>query len=601
MKTLGISAFYHDSAACIALDGVVVAAIQEERFTRIKNDKEFPINAIEKCLDIANIVITDIDKIVYYEKPIIKFDRILETYLAFAPRGFKNFKSSLVESLGEKLTMRSRIVRIMNEHWGSDIDWKSKILFSEHHLSHAASAFYPSPFTEAAILTVDGVGEWATTTISAGRGNGIEIFKEISFPHSLGLLYSAFTQHAGFKVNSGEYKLMGLAPYGKPIYVDQIKNNIVELKSDGSFFLNMDYFGYCTELSMINRKFEKLFNAPQRLPEASIRQIDMDMAASIQKVTEELILNLVREAKRSTGLDSLVLAGGVAMNCVANGKILQANIFKNIWIQPAAGDSGGAVGAALIGCFTYGECVRHPINSGDGMGYAYLGTEHSMDSIKLELDRQGATYTELPENELIDQATTALMDGKVIGWFQGRMEFGQRALGNRSILADPRNVNMQKDLNLKIKFRESFRPFAPSILLEDLSSWFSLGVESLYMQYVAKVLECKSSDCNVSNDIRSKIPAVVHVDGSARIQTVTNSSNRKFYSLLKSFKNKTGCPMLVNTSFNVRGEPIVESPLDAFKCFMNTDMDMLVIGNFICHKDRQNANIKFEKNEFPAD
>jgi len=601
MNILGLSAYYHDSSACILIDGEIVAAVQEERFTRIKHDSSFPSNSIQYCIKEAGINYENIDYVVFYEKPFLKFERLLETYLAFAPRGFKSFASSLPVWVKEKLFQKSSIINELNKVLGTQDDWKNKLLFSEHHLSHAASAFYPSPFEEAAILTMDGVGEWTTTSLAIGKANSVEIIKEIHFPHSLGLLYSAFTYYTGFKVNSGEYKVMGLAPYGMPKYVDKIKNNLIDIKEDGSFFLDMSYFDYCTGLTMTNQKFADLFDGPPRDPESELSQKEMDLAASIQVVTEEIVLKLAQSIRMESGLKNLCLAGGVALNCVANGKLLKSDIFDDIWVQPAAGDAGGALGAALAIHHMMLGNPRKDIKE-DNMRGSYLGPQFSEAETTKVLDSLGAIHNHLSEDELFESAAEALASGKAIGWMNGRMEYGPRALGARSIIADSRSPTMQKMLNLKVKYRESFRPFAPSILKEELSNWFELDKESPYMLMVSKV--CKDKRLLPDNEDeslfgieklnipRSEIPAVTHIDFSARVQTVDSLTNPRYHRLIKQFFEKTGCPVLVNTSFNVRGEPIVCDPEDAFKCFMGTELDILIIDNMILYKEDQDPSLK---------
>ena len=599
-KILGISAFYHDSAACILKEGSIIAAAQEERFTRIKHDSSYPKNAIQFVLDYAKLKLSEVDQIVFFEKPFLKFERLLETYVAFAPRGFVSFSKAMPIWIKEKLFQKNLLFNKLKEH---DHDYKSdkNIFFSDHHLSHAASAFYPSPFEEAVVLTADGVGEWATTTVAIGKGNELNIKKEIHFPHSLGLLYSAFTFYTGFKVNSGEYKLMGLAPYGNPIYKDKIKR-IIDIKDDGTFRLNQEYFNYATGLTMTNSKFHKLFGEnPRNAKNEKISQFHMDIASSIQKVTEEIMIKLVKAIQKDYKIKNLCLAGGVALNCVANGKILKEKIFDNIWIQPAAGDAGGSLGAALA-LWHIDQGNKRIVNSNDSMQGSYLGPEFTQYQIEKELISIGAKFKTVGYEKLIDMTTDYLTQEKAVGWFQGRMEFGPRALGARSILGDPRSDKMQKNLNLKIKFRESFRPFAPSILKEDLSSWFSLDKESPYMLLVAEVNSNKKiemTDCQKKlfgidklNIKRSEIPAVTHVDYSARIQTVHKETNKMYYNLIKKFKEITNCPVIVNTSFNVRGEPIVNSPEDAFNCFMGTELDNLVIGNYYLQKNKQDQSLK---------
>ena len=598
---LGISAFYHDSAASILINGKIVAAAQEERFTRLKHDKSYPYNAIEFVLQYAKVKFSEIDAIVFFEKPFLKFERLLETYVAFAPRGFVSFCKAMPIWLKEKLFQKNFLINKFKDHDKNFKD-QSKIYFSEHHLSHAASAFFPSPFDEAVILTADGVGEWATTTVSIGKGNDLQIKKEIQFPHSLGLLYSAFTYYTGFKVNSGEYKLMGLAPYGSPIYEDKIKNHLVDIKNDGSFHLDQSFFNYSTGLTMTNEKFNKLFGHKPRDPKnEQLTQFHMDIASSIQKVTEEIMIKLARSIRHEYKITNLCLAGGVALNCVANGKILSENIFDNIWVQPAAGDAGGSLGAALA--FWYIDQKKdRKIDLSDSMQGSYLGPEFNNEQIEKELKDSGAKYTLLSDDELIDKVADDLASSKAIGWFQGRMEFGPRALGARSILGDPRSSETQKNLNLKVKYRESFRPFAPSVLNEDLSEWFETKTDSPYMLMVAKVKDNKIIKMTEEqkklfgieklNIKRSNIPAVTHLDYSARIQTVSKNTNEKYYNLIKKFKEKTSCPVLVNTSFNVRGEPIVNSPTEAYNCFMGTELDTLVIGNFYLGKKIQDPSLK---------
>jgi carbamoyltransferase len=601
MKILGISAYYHDSAACLVIDGEIVAAAQEERFTRIKHDSVFPCNAITYCLAVRNVLPEEIDCIIFYDKPFLKFERLLETYLAFAPKGFWSFVASMPVWLKDKLFQKSVIIKALKDLWGGDIKWGERLLFSEHHLSHAASAFFPSPFEEAAVLTMDGVGEWTTTSLAIGKGNTLSVKKEIHFPHSLGLLYSAITYYTGFKVNSGEYKVMGLAPYGQPKYVTLIKDHLIDVKEDGSFHLDMSYFNYCTGLTMTNDKFNNLFDGPPRKPESELTQKEMDLAASIQMVIEEVLIKLAKDIVRSTGQKNLCLAGGVALNCVANGKLLREGIFENIWIQPAAGDAGGAIGAALVAYYLHNKQPREVNGVLDAMSGSYLGPGYSQDEIEEQLIASGAIFKTVDDTELIKLTAQVLTDGKAVGWHQGRMEFGPRALGNRSILADPRSASTQKRLNLKVKHRESFRPFAPSILREDVSQWFDLAVGSPYMLLVAGVIKDKQFDVTKEQETlfgierlnihRSMIPAVTHVDYSARVQTVDEATNPRYYQLIKCFKELTGCPVLVNTSFNVRGEPIVESPEDAFKCFMGTDIDFLVIGNSVLNKTEQNQTM----------
>jgi len=608
---LGISAFYHDSAAALVIDGKIISAAQEERFSRKKHDARYPYNAIQFVLNNSNLKLSQIDHIVFFEKPFLKFERLLETYLAFAPKGFGSFAMSMPIWLREKLFQKNFLYQKLKQH-DENFNDISKINFSEHHFSHAASAFYPSPFRNALILTLDGVGEWATTSVAVGNDNEIEILKEIHFPHSIGLLYSAFTYYTGFKVNSGEYKLMGLAPYGEPKYKKIILKELIDLKDDGSFKLNMKYFNYATGLTMTNEKFSNLFGQKVRDPKKDLlTQFHMDIASSIQGVTEEIVLKLISSLSREVKSDNLCLAGGVALNCVANGKILKKNIFKNIWIQPAAGDAGGSLGAALA--FWYQELKNKRIPSKkDEMKGSYLGPSFNNDQIEKTLKSLKANYKKESEENLISLVANELKNEKTIGWFQGKMEFGPRALGARSILADPRSDKMQKELNLKIKFRESFRPFAPSVLREDVSDWFELNCDSPYMLLVSDIkknIQIPMSD----NDKklfgidklrikRSSIPAVTHVDYSARIQTVHMDTNPKFYKLIKKFKEITNCPVLVNTSFNVRGEPIVCSVEDAFRCFMGTNLDILVCENLILHKEEQDQNLLNDyKNKFEHD
>ena len=611
MNILGISAFYHDSAACLVIDGNIVAAAQEERFTRKKHDSGFPTQAVAYCLAEAGIVAADLDYVVFYDKPFLKFERLLETYLAFAPRGFKSFVTSLPVWLKDKLFQKTMIAKVLNEQFGGDIDWTTRLLFSEHHLSHAASAFFPSPFEDAAVLTMDGVGEWTTTSLAIGRGNQLAVHKEIQFPHSLGLLYSAITYYTGFKVNSGEYKVMGLAPYGEPKYADLIKDNLIDIKEDGSFHLDMSYFNYCTGLTMTNERFDTLFGGPRRAAESQLTQREMDLAASVQAVTEEVVIKLATGIRKSTGLRNLCLAGGVALNCVANGKLLRKNIFDNIWIQPAAGDAGGAVGAALA---AYHMMLKQPrtVNPADSMKGGYLGPEYSQADIEQRLTKAGAVFTSVSDTEMITLTAQALAEGKAVGWHQGRMEFGPRALGGRSIIADPRSEAVQKQLNLKVKYRESFRPFAPSVLREDVSEWFDIQSDSPYMLLVADVAKSKQLPMTSEqeklfgieklNVPRSQIPAITHVDYSARIQTVHEHTNPKYFDLITKFKEMTGCPVLVNTSFNVRGEPIVCTPEDSFNCLMGTEIEFLVVGNAIMRKEDQDpALIKDYKNAYELD
>ena len=596
---LGISAFYHDSAAAIIVNGEIVAAAQEERFTRKKHDASYPKNAINYVLKEASLKLNEVDQIVFYEKPFLKFERLLETYIGFSPSGFKSFSMSMPLWLSEKLFQKKMLFDALKEQDNNFNDIK-KINFSEHHLSHAASAFFSSPYEEAIILTLDGVGEWATTTVSLGKSNKINILKEIHFPHSLGLLYSAFTYFLGFKVNSGEYKVMGLAPYGEPRFRDIILEKLIDVKEDGSFRLNMDYFNYATGLTMTNNKFAKLFNIKRREPENELSQIHMDIAASIQAVTEEIVLKITRFLFKEFKIPNLCMAGGVALNCVANGKILKDGLFKNIWIQPASGDAGGALGAAQA--FYYQELDnKREIYKTDSMKGSYLGPQFTDDQVENELKNCGANYKKVNLDQIIKDTAKALSEEKAIGWFQGRMEFGPRSLGNRSIIADSRSEKMQKNLNLKVKFRESFRPFAPAVLYEKVSEWFEINSESPYMLLVADVK--KSKQLQMTNEQknlfgidklnvkRSNIPSVTHVDYSARIQTVHQETNPTFYKLIEEFERITKYPVLVNTSFNVRGEPIVCSATDAFNCFMGTDLDVLVCNNFILYKENQNEDL----------
>ena len=600
-KILGISAFYHDSAAAIINDGKIIAAAQEERFTRKKHDSGYPFNAIEFVLKYSNCNISELDAIVFYEKPFLKFERLLETYVAFAPKGFVQFSKAMPSWLREKLFQKKLLINLIKQHDKKFNDSK-KIFFSEHHLSHAASAFYPSPFNKAIILTADGVGEWATTTVAIGDKNNLEIKKEIHFPHSLGLLYSAFTYYIGFKVNSGEYKLMGLAPYGTPKYVDKIEKNLVDIKEDGSFRLDQNFFNYSTGLTMTNKKFHNLFGQePRDSKKDQITQFHMDVAASIQKVTEDIILKICVSLRKEYNISNLCLAGGVALNCVANGKILKSKIFDNIWIQPAAGDAGGSLGAALAYWYLELNNERNDTNK-DEMRGSYLGPSYSNENIEKSLKQIGAKYEFIEDEMLIDKVADDLSKGNAIGWFQGRMEFGPRALGGRSILGDPRSETMQKNLNLKVKYRESFRPFAPSVLREDVNKWFDLNNDSPYMLIVSDVSKDKQNQMSEDekrlfgidklNIKRSEIPAVTHVDYSARIQTVHKETNKMYYNLIKKFKEITNCPVIVNTSFNVRGEPIVNSPEDAFNCFMGTELDNLVIGNYYLQKNKQDSSLK---------
>ena len=591
MNILGISCFYHDSASCLVRDGEIIAAAQEERFTRKKHDFKFPLNALNWCLAEAGITVKDLDIVVFYEKPLIKFERILETSLAYAPSGIRQFISAMPLWLKQKLWVRDIIK--------SELGYSGKILFTSHHESHAASAFYPSPFKEAAFLTMDGVGEWDTASFGVGSGNNLDIQYYLQFPHSLGLLYSAFTYYTGFKVNSGEYKLMGLAPYGKPIYADLILNELIDLKNDGSFKMKMKYFGYCNGLKMTNRKFDKLFGGPARKPEAAITEKDMDIAASIQQVTEQIMLNMARHVHKVTGKDKLCLAGGVALNCVGNGKILREGPFKDIWIQPSSGDAGGALGAALLAWYKYLGNSRASDEVNDLQKASFLGPSYSDDYIEEFLNENNIPYKKLSHSLIAENISDLIIAGNVIGWFQGRLEFGPRALGARSIIADARDPEMQSRMNLKIKFRESFRPFAPTVLKEQVSNWFELDRESPYMLLVAlvnteKLTNLNSQEANLSGFEklkvkRSLIPAVTHVDLSARVQTIKREDQPLYYDIINAFFRKTGCPVIINTSFNVRGEPLVCSPQDAFRCFLRTGMDILVLGSFLLDKNEQKA------------
>ena len=594
VKILGISAFYHDSAAALLDNGKIMCAVQEERFSRRKHDSRFPLNAIKYILDQSKCSLNDIDKIIFYEKPFLKFERLLETYVCYSPKGFEQFSKAIPIWVKEKLFQKNEIINYF-KNIDNKFESKNKIFFSEHHLSHAASAFYPSPFEEAIILTADGVGEWATTTVAIGKKNKIEIVKEIHFPHSLGLLYSAFTYFTGFKVNGGEYKLMGLAPYGKPKYEQIILDNLIDVKDDGSFRLNQEYFDYATGLKMTNKKFDNLFNnKPRDASKEQINEFHMDLAASIQKVTEDILVKITKNLSNEFKIPNLCLAGGVALNCVANGKILKSNFFEKIWIQPAAGDAGGSLGGAMA--YWFNELENERKNNSDSMNCSYLGPEYSNDEIKLILKNIGANFEELNKNDVLEFTASKIIEEKAIGWFQGRMEFGPRALGGRSIIGDARSPNMQRKLNLKVKFRESFRPFAPAVLLEDVQDWFDLKSDSPYMLLVGKVAKDKlinnfekmnyAKGLDKLEIVRSQIPAVTHVDYSARVQTVT-PDNGLYYDLIKKFKEKTGCPVIVNTSFNVRGEPPVNTPIDAYKCFMATDLDILVIGNCVLEKEKQ--------------
>ena len=611
MRVLGISAFYHDSAAALIEDGTLVSAAQEERFTRKKHDAGFPEKALQFCLDTAGLKLADVDYVAFYDKPFLKFERLLETYLAYAPRGFSSFRMAMPLWLKEKLFQKT-LLRDEMKKWQPDFDWQKRLLFGEHHQSHAASAFFPSPFEEAAVLCMDGVGEWATTSLGWGQGNKLEMLREIHFPHSLGLLYSAFTYYTGFKVNSGEYKVMGLAPYGEPRFKDLILDKIVDLKEDGTFRLDQQYFDYCTGLRMTNDKFADLFGGPARKPEEMLNQTHMDLAASVQAVTEEIVIRLGRSVKKETGAKNICLAGGVALNCVANGKLLRENLFDNIWVQPAAGDAGGAVGAAYAAYHGFMGQPRKLNGRMDGMAGSYLGPEYQDDEIAARLAAAGAKLTRLTREQMIEQTAQALADSKAIGWMQGRMEFGPRSLGARSILGDARSPSMQKTLNLKVKYRESFRPFAPAVLSEDVERYFDIKSDSPYMLMVAPVNESRRRAMTAEEEAlfgidklnvpRSDIPAVTHVDYSARIQTVHAETNPAFHDLLTSFKQKTGCSVLVNTSFNVRGEPIVCTPEDAFRCFMGSEIEVLVVGNCFLRKEDQDPSLKLDyKNAFELD
>jgi len=608
MYILGISAFYHDSAACIIKDGEIIAAVQEERFTRKKHDASFPHHAIKYCIQEAKINAEQIDSVVFYEKPFIKFERLLETYLAFAPKGFISFAKAMPAWIKDKLFQKSAIIKELKSIFGKDTNWHERLMFSEHHLSHAASAFYPSPFESAAVLTLDGVGEWTTTSIAVGKGSDLKVLKEIHFPHSLGLLYSAFTYYTGFKVNSGEYKVMGLAPYGEPRYANLIREKLITVADDGSFHLDMSYFDYATGLTMTNKKFDALFGGPPRTSETELSQREMDLAASVQKVTEEIVVQIAKGIAKETGEQNLCLAGGVALNCVANGILLREKIFDNIWIQPAAGDAGGALGAALSVWYLRNQGKRKISSASDAMKGSYLGPAFSDSEIEEDLKSCGAIFKKCSEDELIEDVTSALANEKAVGWMQGRMEFGPRALGGRSIIADPRSTKMQKQLNLKVKYRESFRPFAPSVLYEDVGEWFEHYTNSPYMLLVANVQEDKRRIMTVEekalfgieklNVPRSSVPAITHVDYSARIQTVHKDTNPRYHALISNFKKVTSCPLVVNTSFNVRGEPIVCTPKDAFKCFMGTDLDVLAVGSYLLIKEQQDKTLKENYEKF---
>ena len=632
MRILGLSAFYHDSAAALVEDGRIVAAAQEERFTRRKHDAGYPSHAVAWCLRETGLAPGEVDRVAFYDKPFLKFERLLETYVAFAPRGFRSFRMAAPVWLREKLFQKDLLRREL-KRLAPDVDWDARLLFAEHHQSHAASAFYPSPFRDAVVLTMDGVGEWATTSVAIGHGNDLEVAREIHFPHSLGLLYSAFTHYTGFKVNSGEYKVMGLAPYGEPRYSKTILDHLMDLKPDGTFRLDLDYFDFCTGLTMTNGRFDELFRGPARKPEEPLARRHMDLAASVQAVVEEAVLRMTRSLRAETGIPNLCLAGGVALNCVANGKVLRDGRFDDVWIQPAAGDAGGALGAALAASHRLfgearpsvspaareggrssprpGESADPPARVSacgtDAMRGAFLGPEFGTEEVRAELDAAGARYETLTDDALVEAAAEALAAGKALGWFQGRMEFGPRALGGRSILADARSPTMQKTLNLKVKFRESFRPFAPSVLRADVADWFELDHDSPYMLLVADVkperrkpmseTQRALSGIDLLNVPRSDVPAVTHVDYSARVQTVHRDTNPRYHALLEAFKARTGCPVLVNTSFNVRGEPIVCTPADAFRCFMGTDLDCLAVGNCFLRKEEQDPALKVEHYE----
>lgn len=611
MRVLGVSAFYHDSAAALVVDGKIVAAAQEERFTRIKHDSAFPDHAIAYCLAEAGLKLSDLDHVAFYDKPFLKFERLLETYLAFAPRGFRSFQMAIPIWVKEKLFQKDLLRRKFKDI-DPGFDTMEKLLFTEHHMSHAASAFYPSPFDEAVVLTLDGVGEWCTTSVAVGRGNSLAIDRELHFPHSLGLLYSAVTYYTGFKVNSGEYKVMGLAPYGEPKYAQKMLDHLIDLKDDGSFRLDQQYFDYCTGLTMTNAKFSDLFGEPVRGPEQRLTQFHMDMAASVQKVTEEVMFRLTRSLQSEYQADNLCLAGGVALNCVANGKILRDHKFKNIWIQPAAGDAGGSLGAALAAHYMYGDKPRTLNGALDGMQGSYLGPSFDQADIERRLTAVGARFESLDYEAMLDRTAQDLAEDRAIGWFQGRMEFGPRALGGRSILGNAKSPAMQKTLNLRVKYRESFRPFAPSVLREKASDWFEIDSDSPYMLLVADVAADRRRAMTEEeealfgidklNVVRSEIPAVTHVDYSARIQTVHAETNPAYHSLIERFEKHTGCPVIVNTSFNVRGEPIVGSPEDAFNCFMGTEIERLVVGNCVLKKEDQDPALKKDyKDAFELD
>ncbi|MGH1406417.1 MAG: carbamoyltransferase family protein [Rhodomicrobiaceae bacterium] len=615
MRILGISAFYHDSAAALIENGAIIAAAQEERFTRKKHDPGFPKEAIDYCLKEAGLTLSDVDHVVFFEKPFIKFERLLETYLASAPAGFQSFKMAIPVWIKDKLFQKGNLIELLEEFENANegtSEIEDKLLFAEHHQSHAASAFFPSPFEEAIILTMDGVGEWATASVAIGRGNELTTVKEIQFPHSLGLLYSAMTYYTGFRVNSGEYKVMGLAPYGEPKYAKLIKDNLIDIKEDGSFWLDQSYFNYATGLTMTSSKFHDLFGAPPRTSEDQITQREMDLAASVQAVTEEVMLKMTESLAKEYGIKNLCLAGGVALNCVANGKVIRAGSFDNVWVQPAAGDAGGALGAALAAHYIEKKQPRTVGSNMDAMKGSYLGPEYEQSDIETRLKKAGAVFEVLTDETVMTETAKCLEDGHAVGWFQGRMEFGPRALGGRSILGDPRNPEMQKTLNLKIKYRESFRPFAPSIISDEVSNYFEHEGTSPYMLVVAPVKEEHRKDTSKEdaglfgieklNIPRSTIPAITHVDYSARIQTVHEETNPRYHALISAFKKQTGCPIVVNTSFNVRGEPIVNTPEDAFHCFMGTEMDTLVVGNCLMRKPAQDQSVAEDyKDKFDLD
>ncbi|MEL7544314.1 MAG: carbamoyltransferase [Pseudomonadota bacterium] len=611
MRILGISAFYHDSAAALIEDGRIVAAAQEERFTRKKHDAAFPVEAIRYCLDEAGVTLDDVDHVAFFEKPFVKFERLLETYLANAPRGYASFRVAIPVWIKEKLFQKSLLIKELKAFAPSG-EVEDKLMFAEHHQSHAASAYFPSPFEEAVVLTMDGVGEWATASVSIGRGNTLSRTREIRWPHSLGLLYSAFTYYTGFKVNSGEYKIMGLAPYGEPKYANLILEHLMDLREDGSFWLDQSYFDYATGLTMTTKKFDALFGGPPRTSESEVTQREMDLAASVQLVTEEVMLRITRDLRARYGIDNLCLAGGVALNCVANGKVLRDGAFSNVWVQPASGDAGGALGAALAAYYCELKQPRTVAAGLDAMAGSYLGPDYPQEEIEQRLAGAGAVFDVMGDEQLLPTTAARLADGDAVGWFSGRMEFGPRALGGRSILGDPRNEAMQKTLNLKIKYRESFRPFAPSVLREDVDDYFEHESDSPYMLMVADVKRNRRRHTRTEDEQlfgidklnvpRSDIPAVTHVDYSARIQTVHAETNPRYHGLIKAFKEQTGCPIVVNTSFNVRGEPIVCTPEDAFRCFMGTEMDTLVVGNCFLRKDRQDASLAEDyKDRFELD